>query len=39
VVQRVAVKIAIDDDDGLQDRLRPGLSVVARVDARAEDRR
>ena len=39
VVQRVAVKIAIDDADGLADRLRPGLSVVARVDARAEDRR
>jgi membrane fusion protein (multidrug efflux system) len=37
VVQRVAVKIAIDDADGLGDRLRPGLSVVARVDARAED--
>ncbi len=36
VVQRVAVKIAIDDPDGLADRLRPGLSVVARVDA--EDR-
>jgi membrane fusion protein (multidrug efflux system) len=39
VVQRVAVKIAIDDADGLADRLRPGLSVVARVDARAEDRK
>jgi len=37
VVQRVAVKIAIDDPDGLLDRLRPGLSVVARVDA--QDRR
>jgi membrane fusion protein (multidrug efflux system) len=34
VVQRVAVKIAIDDDAGLGDRLRPGLSVIARVDAR-----
>jgi membrane fusion protein (multidrug efflux system) len=34
VVQRVAVKIAIDDADGLGDRLRPGLSVVAKVDAR-----
>ena len=33
VVQRVAVKILIDDADGLADRLRPGLSVVARVDA------
>jgi membrane fusion protein (multidrug efflux system) len=39
VVQRVAVKIAIDDAAGLADRLRPGLSVVARIDARAEDRR
>ena len=34
VVQRVAVKIVIDDADGLGDRLRPGLSVVARVNAR-----
>jgi membrane fusion protein (multidrug efflux system) len=33
VVQRVAVKILIDDPVGLGDRLRPGLSVVARVDA------
>jgi membrane fusion protein (multidrug efflux system) len=33
VVQRVAVKILIDDADGLGDRLRPGLSVVARVNA------
>jgi len=31
VVQRVAVKIAIDDSDGLAGQLRPGLSVVARV--------
>ena len=34
VVQRVAVKIVIDDADGLEDRLRPGLSVVVKVDAR-----
>jgi membrane fusion protein (multidrug efflux system) len=34
VVQRLAVKIAIDSDDGLGERLRPGLSVVTRVDAR-----
>jgi len=34
VVQRVAVKIAIDDAAGLADRLLPGLSVVATVDAR-----
>jgi membrane fusion protein (multidrug efflux system) len=34
VVQRIPIKIAIDDADGLADRLRPGMSVVARVDAR-----
>ncbi|HUI60559.1 MAG TPA: HlyD family secretion protein [Steroidobacteraceae bacterium] len=34
VVQRVAVKIAIDDADGLADRLRPGMSVVATVETR-----
>jgi membrane fusion protein (multidrug efflux system) len=34
VVQRVAVKIALDDTVGLADRLRAGMSVVARVDAR-----
>jgi len=39
VVQRVAVKIAIDDADGLGDRLRPGLSVVAKIDARDGQRR
>jgi membrane fusion protein (multidrug efflux system) len=39
VVQRVAVKIVIDDAAGLEDRLRPGLSVIARVDANAVDRR
>jgi membrane fusion protein (multidrug efflux system) len=33
VVQRVAVKITIDDAGDLSDRLRPGLSVVAKVDA------
>ena len=32
VVQRIAVKILIDDADGLADRLRPGMSVVATVD-------
>ena len=36
VVQRVAVKIVIDDADGLADRLRPGMSVVAKVDARGQ---
>jgi membrane fusion protein (multidrug efflux system) len=34
VVQRIAVKITIDDADGLADRLRAGMSVVARIDAR-----
>jgi membrane fusion protein (multidrug efflux system) len=34
VVQRIAVKIAIDDAGGLADRLRPGMSVVAKIDAR-----
>src|ERR1700683_3628160 len=37
VVQRIAVKIAIDDADGLTDRLIPGMSVEANIDAR--DRR
>lgn len=39
VVQRIAVKIAIDDADGLMDRLVPGMSVEAKVDARDERRR
>jgi len=39
VVQRVAVKIAIDDADGLSDLLRPGMSVVATVDTRRGERR
>jgi membrane fusion protein, multidrug efflux system len=34
VVQRIAVKILIDDPDGLGDRLVPGMSVEASVDAR-----
>jgi len=34
VVQRVSVKITIDDADGLADRLLPGMSVEARVGAR-----
>ncbi len=33
IVQRIAVKIVIDDADGLADRLVPGMSVEARVDA------
>ena len=32
VVQRIAVKIAIDDSDGLVDLLRPGMSVIPRID-------
>jgi membrane fusion protein (multidrug efflux system) len=39
VVQRVAVKIAIDDADGLLDRLRPGMSVVATVATRESGNR
>ncbi len=34
IVQRIAVKIAIDDADGLTDRLAPGMSVIAKIDAR-----
>ncbi|MGB6356684.1 MAG: HlyD family secretion protein [Steroidobacteraceae bacterium] len=34
VVQRIAVKILIDDADGLTGRLIPGMSVEARVNAR-----
>lgn len=34
IVQRIAVKILIDDADGLADRLEPGMSVEASVDAR-----
>jgi membrane fusion protein (multidrug efflux system) len=36
IVQRIAVKIGIDDADGLADRLRPGMSVVATIDSSAE---
>ncbi len=38
VVQRIAVKIAIDDADGLTDLLRPGMSVVARIDTHSSRR-
>jgi membrane fusion protein (multidrug efflux system) len=34
VVQRIPVKIAIDDADGLADRLRPGMSAVATIDTK-----
>jgi membrane fusion protein (multidrug efflux system) len=36
VVQRIPVKIVIDDSDGLRDRLVPGMSVEASIDARVE---
>jgi membrane fusion protein, multidrug efflux system len=39
VVQRVPVKIVIDDADGLIDLLRPGMSVVATVETRGNTRR
>jgi membrane fusion protein (multidrug efflux system) len=39
VVQRIAVKIVIDDADGLADRLRPGMSVVATVDTHSGERK
>jgi membrane fusion protein, multidrug efflux system len=38
VVQRIAVKILIDDADGLADRLVPGMSVEANVNAREKRR-
>ena len=34
VVQRVAVKIVIDDADGIAERLMPGMSVEAKINAR-----
>jgi membrane fusion protein (multidrug efflux system) len=36
VVQRIPVKIAIDDADGLADRLRPGMSVIASIDTKRD---
>jgi multidrug resistance efflux pump len=36
VAQRIAVRIRIDPGQPLADRLRPGMSVVARVDTRQE---
>jgi membrane fusion protein (multidrug efflux system) len=39
VVQRVPVKIVIDDADGLADRLRPGLSVITTVETREDNSR
>jgi membrane fusion protein (multidrug efflux system) len=34
IVQRIPVKIMIDDNDPLRGRMRPGLSVVPEVDTR-----
>jgi membrane fusion protein, multidrug efflux system len=34
IVQRIAVKVLIDDADGLADRLRPGMSVVTTIETR-----
>lgn len=34
IVQRVPVRIVLDDADGVLGLLRPGLSVTAEVDAR-----
>jgi membrane fusion protein (multidrug efflux system) len=39
VVQRVPVKIVLDKDNPLSDRLRPGLSVTARIDTARGGRR
>ena len=39
VVQRLPVRIAIDPDQELAPRLRPGMSVVVRVDTAAEPKR
>jgi membrane fusion protein (multidrug efflux system) len=39
IVQRIAVKILIDDTDGLADRLRPGMSAVTTVETREDGRR
>ena len=36
VAQRIAVRIRIDPGQPLADRLRPGMSVVARIDTRQE---
>ena len=33
VVQRIAVKVSVEDAGDLIDQLRPGMSVVARIDA------
>jgi membrane fusion protein (multidrug efflux system) len=35
IVQRIVVKISVDDSDGLIDRLRPGMSVIASIDTKS----
>jgi membrane fusion protein (multidrug efflux system) len=39
IVQRIAVKISIDDADGLGDRLRPGMSAIPTIDTAGPDGR
>jgi membrane fusion protein (multidrug efflux system) len=39
IVQRVPVRIALDDEDTSLGRIRPGLSTLATVDTRSESRR
>jgi membrane fusion protein, multidrug efflux system len=36
IVQRVPVRIALDDDDAALIKIRPGLSTIATVDTRSE---
>jgi membrane fusion protein, multidrug efflux system len=38
IVQRVPVRIALDDDDSTLGRIRPGLSTIATVDTRSPSR-
>lgn len=38
IVQRVPVRIALDDDDATLGRIRPGLSTIATVDTRSKPR-
>ena len=38
IVQRVPVRIALDDDDSTLGRIRPGLSTVATIDTRSQSR-
>jgi len=37
IVQRITVKIAIDDEVGLDGRLRPGMSVIPTIDTAAQN--